>query len=116
MEQILNHLVNDGYAQPYKRLHFTSETFLNKSKRNDENWRITVKGAIFWEVTKGYMGQESKEQLDKKRIETLQLNQLESIKWANQLTFWIATGTVMTAIYYLVELLKYFGILPQQWK
>jgi hypothetical protein len=111
----LEHLVNDGHAE-ISNMNFILSDTVDKPLQeiNNKCWRITYKGYFFWSITKGYTGEMNNVADEKARIAKLEKTQMGIQKELNLLTKLIAAGTITAAVYYLVELFKYFWFLYEK--
>lgn len=58
----------------------------------------------------GYQELHRKENLEKTRLQDIELKATVNRKTVTSLTWIIAVGTFVAALYYLLEILKYFGV------
>lgn len=106
---ILNKLIEDGYCKKYLIPIVNINT--NESV-NTEHFEITFKGKIFIQEG-GYVGNFQRLESQKIQADEYRTHQMHLQTKLNRLTCWIAVGTVVAAIYYTIEILKYFCVLPK---
>ena len=94
-EEILQRLIDDGYIKE----------ILNSGMQ--PSYHLTFNGRIF----EGYSNMNESLNAERKSIKKLQLQTLENSTKLNTLTCIIAVGTIFSAFYYLIEILKFFYIL-----
>ena len=75
------------------------------SKTNDSLYTLSFRGIILKE-SGGYKQKIISETSENNRVASLAISQHEQGKLLNRLTFWIALGTTVAAIYYLFELFR----------
>jgi hypothetical protein len=94
MDQVFDKLQKDGY------LAFIKGT----SKDDPDSYHITFEGQLF----EGYLAQYRNKMENSNRIKNLENSTLENAKKLNTLTTWIAIGTIIAAVYYLIEIYNHF--------
>lgn len=99
LKEILEKLVSDGY--------------LTKTEKSTglTSYNISFKGLVF----EGYVSSYIASQKEKIRVNMLEeeqralaYSQKEISQKMNNLTLWVAIGTIIAAIYYLLEIWKFF--------
>lgn len=102
VEHALSKLINDGYITVT-----TSETFnqITKNKIQFKNYTITWEGAYF--ITDGgYVKQYIRENDERERLINLEISNENSQKQIAVFTRWIMCATIISGIYYLIEIIK----------
>ena len=104
--EIINHLVSDDYIRELPVIDSSQKTY-----------HVTFKGRIF----NGYIAYQSSLTKNNKRIVALeeenrkfQKSSLRSSRQLNLLTAILAAGTLLAAVYYILEIVSWFCIYPRK--
>ncbi len=109
MHLIIDKLIDDGYVKKY----IISVVNLNtKDSVDTPHFEITFKGKMFIQEG-GYEGHYLKLASESIRLGKLDENQKSTNENMVFLTRVVAFGTTVAAIYYLLEVLKYFCVIPK---
>ncbi|WP_026763552.1 hypothetical protein [Sediminibacterium salmoneum] len=105
INQIIEKLEKDGNIESVKT---EVKGFDGKHIKEQWNFTASLQGKNFY-ARGGYLGEFERQSLDDDMKYRLEQSQLQ-IKY---LTYVIAGGTLVAAIYYTIEILKYFCVLPK---
>jgi hypothetical protein len=94
---ILNQLIKDGYVEKVQERKAVPVQFY------DEEYCITFGGKLHYD-SGGYYQRSLNDASENVRLKNLEIARQTQGKALNWLTFWIALGTLIAAIYYLTEL------------
>lgn len=72
-------------------------------EHQDSRYLINCKGKLFWENVGGFKQQKLNDTTERNRVQKIQSDQLLLSRRVAALTAWIAGGTIIAAVYYLLE-------------
>ncbi|MGF7040138.1 hypothetical protein [Mucilaginibacter lappiensis] len=101
---ILNKLISDGYAQFEDRQIFYEDEEGEYSSKV-RYYIITFDGRFFV-LTSGYAKENELISYKDARLNTLEVDKIKGEKSIKNLTVWIAAGTCIAGIYYIIEIYK----------
>ncbi len=107
LNAILNKLIKDYYVESISINNININTH---KESNEHKYRITFEGKMFI-FDGGYAvdyENRNSHQIEINRIKNLQINLQQKL---NLLTFWVTIGTLIAAVYYAIEVLKYFSVI-----
>lgn len=93
LREILKKLVNDGYITERKQ-----------EEGYQSIYHVSFEGLVF----EGYVHENEANHKEQERLHTLENRQLALSRRMNALTAIVAVGTIVAAVYYLMEILKSF--------
>lgn len=94
-------LVKDNYV---------NQDFQKIGTLNGNLYEISFEGLSFISEG-GYVLREKRNRLQDKKLNDIEITQSLQQKWILRLTWVIGIGTLVAGVYYLIEILKFFGIL-----
>lgn len=94
LSNIIAQLIKDEYLSVQKAT----------NKDEEDMYYVTFQGQLF----EGYLAQYRNKMANSNRIKKLEDLTLENAKKLNTLTTWIAIGTIIAAVYYVIEIIKNF--------
>jgi DNA-binding PadR family transcriptional regulator len=94
-------LVKDDYVY---------EDFQKMGTLNGNLYYISFEGLSFI-AEGGYVSRNERNQAQDKKLNDIAIVQSFQQKWIHRLTWIIGLGTLVAGVYYLIEILKFFGVL-----
>jgi hypothetical protein len=104
---MLKKLVKDHFAS-MERVDITKPSFVTQPRVYEQRYRITFEGKLFLQLPGGYAAQRRLNANDETRLKKLENDQIANQKTLNRLTYVIALGTAIPAIYYFIQLCELF--------
>ena len=106
---VIDKLVDDGFITIIKLNHVNINS--GEVEKDVTNYKPTF-NAVFFFQNGGYNGQYQQKIAESVQVGELRTRQMRLQTKLNRLTCWIAVGTCLAAVYYLIEILKYLKWIP----